>query len=861
MSIAENNRRISKSQSFARLIAILAGVFLTTLIAGTVIGGIFVRDALLDERHEQAQIHLKSFETSLKTVLSQTDTLGAQLAAALVADRLSATGTLDRYMASMPWAMGVIIRQPTGTTIYPSSMAKKVADLPLPTDGDLTDKIFGPFALTNGDHAMVFRYVKDGEALDLVVSLHAILEAVGFMELDQSALFTVKTDTGEGGSVILGDEDDLSDDVASTEIKAGNSRWTISIAPRDLSEAPHDWVMTLRILLLLLVLAFAAPAVVLVWLVRKHLADSAQLQSKSDEVENLSRKLSVALESSKIGLWEHDTDSTRQIWDDQILKIYGMEGESNIQSFESWLSCVHPDDRKRFRALGWEDAERRNGRVSEYRIVTPAGEEKSIRSVGNAYIDSTGHRKFVGVNWDISADVALQNDLAEAKHLAEAKNIELESARQRLEVIANKDPLTGLANRRRFEAELNAIEIDGTVRADTKIIIIDLDGFKSINDTLGHFFGDDVLKHAAQVFSDKLGPGDFLARTGGDEFIAIVPPQADAQKLAEAILSAFSGSVRIADRNCRVGASIGIAVAQGLDETAGDLLIKADIALYEAKRRGRGRIVTYSEELMERTFSHKRLGDELQDALETGQIAAFFQPIVNMHTMEVIGVEALARWLHPRHGLLSPHRFIETAEKIGIIREIDKIVFDKAIALARRCKSEGIPMPPISVNVSSERLQDPDLLRQISEMDLPPQALHFELLESIQFDEADASLLGIIEKIRALGVAIDLDDFGSGYASLVGLMNVRPDRLKIARQLVEPVLTSPVSALVISTIVEIAKSLGIEVICEGVLSEAHAEILKNLGLSAAQGYHFAHPMDEAQFVAYLSSRSADKKAQ
>nr|WP_272210700.1 sensor domain-containing diguanylate cyclase [Marinicella sp. W31]MDC2876606.1 diguanylate cyclase [Marinicella sp. W31] len=297
-------------------------------------------------------------------------------------------------------------------------------------------------------------------------------------------------------------------------------------------------------------------------LFRARLRDNNNIRRSMMAVENLSRQLDVALNASNIGLWEHDLESGEQVWDDQILKIYGMEGGSHIQSFDSWSASLHPEDQEKFRQFSWEDAEKDKGFLTEYRIITPGGQEKTVRSAGNAYADADGRRKFVGVNWDVSADKRLQEALTEAKAKAEAQHIEVEEARRRMEKIALQDTLTGIPNRRHFEKQMEAAQTDGKLPAGMKIVLIDLDGFKTINDTMGHVFGDEVLRYAAGKFNEKLGPNDFLARTGGDEFVVLMREDSDVEGFTNAVTASFAKPVRINGRSCRMGVSLGIATAE-----------------------------------------------------------------------------------------------------------------------------------------------------------------------------------------------------------------------------------------------------------------------------------------------------------
>ncbi|WP_052699930.1 bifunctional diguanylate cyclase/phosphodiesterase [Martelella endophytica] len=845
-----------------RLFAFLTVLFFTGLAFGTYFGGRFLHDAVMAERHKQAELRLTGFTKALQTVLRQTEAAGNTLAKALEDGHSRQRPELyrsavDTYLAATPWTKGVMLKPPGETLVFPSTETQDFESLPLPAPPAQDGFLMGPFRLPDNTRVFVYRFLVNDTAVDLVISLKDIMEAVGFLELEETTKMTVETtfSSDPDNKATVGNSSLDPSSTINSQIKLGNATWTISVAPHPLDDGPHNWARTLKVAAAILALAFVTPFIGLVLLLRARLRDNSSIRQSMGKVENLSRQLEVALNASNIGLWEHDLETNVQIWDDQILKIYGVPSESRVQSFESWLSHLHPNDQPRFRKFNWADAELGRGFLSEYRIITPDGQEKTIRSAGNSFLNSDGRRKIVGVNWDVSADKALQEALESARSRAEAQNLELENARARMEQIALQDALTGVANRRNFERTLEATQEDGVLPRGMKLILIDLDDFKAINDTMGHFYGDEVLRLAARTFLSHLGEKDFLARTGGDEFVVLMTADGDAEGFAQAVTGAFSQPVRIDDRTCRVGVSIGIATAASARDTAGEMLVKADLALYEAKRRGRGRTVHFTHELMAQTFSQKRLADELQEAVQGGQIEAYYQPIFDVTDMRVVGVETLARWRHPHRGLLEPRSFMGVAEQIGLIPDIDEVIFQKALEMLSRCDRENLSLPSISVNISAQRLQDPHLVDRLGKLELPRRRIYFELLESIPFDRAEHGLFSTIRAIRALGIGIDLDDFGSGYASLVGLTQVRPDRLKIAGQLITPIVDSGENLLVIETIARIAQTFGIGVICEGVASRAHSERLMALGCNIQQGYFFCRPMDSDRFVAFLSERS------
>lgn len=433
----------------------------------------------------------------------------------------------------------------------------------------------------------------------------------------------------------------------------------------------------------------------------------------------------------------------------------------------------------------------------------------------------------------------------------------LEQAHRVMEHNALHDALTRLPNRRFLDQQLSQASAAAGRDGPLTLLHIDLDRFKDINDTLGHAAGDDVLKHAAGVLRDHIPAEDFIARIGGDEFVLLSrrePKAADFTALATRLIAAISEPMTIAGHDCRIGASVGIATRGEPGESAEQLLVNADIALYEAKRRGRNRVESFNDELRLRTVGIKRLGDDILRGLERQEFRAFFQPQFDARTLEIVGVEALARWEHPTRGFISPDTFLPVAETLNVVARIDEAILDQALFQAARWRAQGLDIPRVSVNVSCQRLRDETLVDKLRGMNIRPGTLTFELLESISFDGADDALKRSIEEIKALGIDIEIDDFGTGHASIVSLLELSPKRLKIDRRLILPLIESRAQQSLVGSIIDIGRVRGIEIVAEGVETLAHAELLRKLGCHALQGYAFARPMAADAFLAFARAR-------
>ena len=431
-------------------------------------------------------------------------------------------------------------------------------------------------------------------------------------------------------------------------------------------------------------------------------------------------------------------------------------------------------------------------------------------------------------------------------------------ARQRLEFLSLHDALTGLPNRRFVD---RMIAQPPRPRAQDCLILIhiDLDRFKEINDTKGHAGGDAVLQGTASRLADLAGPDDVAARIGGDEFIFAswsADPEPKANALARQIVETLEQPLFIDGMACVVGASVGVAWETDLGRDLGQLLLDADLALYEAKKAGRGRAAVFTEELRSAAIHSKELADEFNHALDRDELVAFFQPQFDASTLAIAGVETLARWDHPQKGLLAPIRFLDVAEKLGRSGDMDRLILQKALFELTRWDSLGMQIPRVSVNISARRLAQANLLAELSELPIAKGRLCFELLETISFNDLQPVLNEIIPAVKKLGIEIEIDDFGTEHASIVSLLRFEPRRLKIDREIIKPIIASPSQRRLVASIIEIGRSQNIDIVAEGVETMEHAKILKELGCHILQGYALARPMTSEQLIEFCRGSHA-----
>ena len=483
----------------------------------------------------------------------------------------------------------------------------------------------------------------------------------------------------------------------------------------------------------------------------------------------------------------------------------------------------------------------RKGRIEAERLL----EEKSLE----LYEINQGLR-----NWTAMLEEIVKERTAELTKALE----ETHEAKAQVEHQALHDPLTGLANRRYLGQILEELAVSKDKDGGIAIFHIDLDRFKQINDTRGHAAGDYVIAHTAAVLKSLIREDDFVARIGGDEFVIVARSDGDTRALAglaTRIITELGKPVLYKKSYCRFGSSIGIAYAPLADVEPAKMLVNADIALYRAKDSGRGRYSFFSGHLQKEIIEKQNIAEDILNGLDRSEFFPVYQPQFDAKTYEVIGVETLVRWNHPEKGILAPSQFLKVAEDIKAINRIDSFVLERSLRDILSFRDAGIKIPRLSVNMSLRRLCDPQLLKSLEEWDIPAGLLAFELVESIFLDEGDtdAAIGRAIKSLKRLGVEIEIDDFGTGHASIIGLLRVRPARLKIDQQLVRPVVRSAKQRRLVQSIIEMGKALGIGIVAEGVESMEHAEILRDLGCDILQGFALAVPMTAPRLFHFIKT--------
>lgn len=448
--------------------------------------------------------------------------------------------------------------------------------------------------------------------------------------------------------------------------------------------------------------------------------------------------------------------------------------------------------------------------------------------------------------------------MAMLQDVTERKRMERELERQ-----AFQDDLTGLANRALFRDRLqHALERRTRTRTTVAVLLLDLDGFKRVNDSMGHAAGDELLRTIALRIANCVRASETVSRLGGDEFAIVVESpddDAEAQQLGERLLRMVALPVSIGGREVVVHASIGIAVAQPGDD--GDAVLRnADTAMYAAKAMGKQCVRAFDPSMHARAISRMELEEDLRHALANQEFVLYFQPLVNLQDGALRGFEALLRWRHPRRGLVSPAEFLPVAEDTGMIVALGRWVLREACARAATWTSDPhTGAPTVSVNLAARQLDQHDLLADVrdalTDSGLAPQRLIIEITESEVMRNPEVAR-DRLEQLRALGIRVAIDDFGTGYSSLSHLQYFPIDELKIDQSFVARIANGDRELSFVRTMVALAHSLEVEVVAEGIEQDAQNKILAELGCHTGQGYLYGRPLDPVGLVTYLARRAA-----
>ncbi len=590
------------------------------------------------------------------------------------------------------------------------------------------------------------------------------------------------------------------------------------------------------------ILIFGAIGITTLVVVRQLLGvrENARLLAERTARKNEKRFISLVQNSSDIIIIT-DVQMRLLFLSPSVQRLLGYQHQDLIGA--NLIELLHPDDATIARAFFAEAA--------VYPGITPPVEWRIRHRDGNwLHVESVGN--------NLLSDPSINGIVINARNITERKVLEDQLTHQALH-----DPLTGLANRALFRDRVeHALVRSRRLRRSVAVMFLDLDNFKTINDSLGHTEGDDLLTTVAERLQNCLRTDDTAARLGGDEFAVLLEESVrikEAVRVAKRILAAFDKPVWLKGKEAFVSLSIGIAVSASEEESTdnADILLRnADAAMYMAKSRGKGRYEVFEPSMYEAALSRLELEADLRHAVEREELELRYQPIVNFKTGRIVGTEALIRWHHPERGLILPDKFIPLAEETGLISAIGTWVLERACQQCYLWHKMFPQCAPLSmtVNLSGRQLQQAGLADIIAEAlrksGLAPPRLVLEITESVMMQDTEATL-GKLRELKALGVRLAMDDFGTGYSSLSYLQRFPIDMLKIDRSFIDVINNGSEESALVQAIITLGQTLRLQIVAEGIEVYEQMEALQGLGCEIGQGYHFARPLTADEIAALL----------
>ncbi|MBI1353206.1 MAG: EAL domain-containing protein [Acidobacteria bacterium] len=571
--------------------------------------------------------------------------------------------------------------------------------------------------------------------------------------------------------------------------------------------------------------------------------DVSARREAQEKLEESEQRYALAARGANDGLWDWNLKTNSVYFSARWRSMIGIEDGPFSVSPDEWLGRVHSEDvvtlRKRL-------ADHLEGRVPHFEC------EYRIRHANGGY------------RWMLCRGIAVRDEDSAATRIAGSQTdiTERKRAERQLLYDALHDPLTGLPNRTYFMGRVDQARLEASRSSNRMfgLLFLDIDRFKVVNDSLGHFVGDQLLVAVSERLKGCLRPGDTICRLGGDEFAILVEHLdgvSDATRIAERIQHELERPLRVGEREIFAAVSIGIALSSTGKQTADELLRDADLAMYRAKSRGKARYELFTQRLHTRAVELLQLETDLRHAVERNELVLHYQPIVDLATGRIGSCEALIRWNHPPKGLVPPSDFIGVAEESGAIVQITRWLMEAACRQRKAWIEQGLPPVRVSVNISPRQLLQQDIFNLVTDTlaatEQPPEALQLELTESALMESSESTVTPLKE-LYAKGVRISLDDFGTGYSSLIYLRRFPIHNIKIDQSFVRSIPHDEGNAAIASGLIALAHSLNLQVVAEGVETMEQLRFLQERGCDEVQGYVVSQPVPAEAFGRLLLRR-------
>ncbi len=552
-------------------------------------------------------------------------------------------------------------------------------------------------------------------------------------------------------------------------------------------------------------------------------------------------RLKEAQKMAKVGSWELEFPSLQLHLSEEVYRIFEINPDENNLSYKYFFNFVHPEDREFVDKVYVESLKNKTEYDIVHRLLLANGKIKYVHEKWKSiYNEENNILRLIGTIQDITEQKTIEN---------------------KIEHMAHHDALTGLPNRLvAINKTEEAIVLAKRNNSKIGLIFFDLDGFKTINDSMGHSVGDMVLKAVASRIKNVLRKTDTISRQGGDEFLIILPDinsKDEIISIVEKLILEFEKQFEVGSHFVSATASIGIACYPEHGDSFESLFKNVDAAMYKAKEFGKNTYHFFTKQMQYNIIGEFKIQNDLKNAILNNEFVLHYQPQIDSNKNKIIGAEALIRWKHPEMGMIPPLDFISIAEANGLIVNIGEWVLNEACKQAVLWSKEGINIT-IAVNISAVQFKRGNLVDVIKNAlissGLEPRFLELELTESIMINDVEM-VLKTVHNLKELGVQLSIDDFGTGYSSLAYLKRFAVDKLKIDQSFIKDILNDKEDAVIVKTIIQMAKNLNLKTIAEGVENQQIYDSLKALGCDVVQGYHFAKPMASTEFIKYTKNFS------